>query len=212
MNSILILKIHVQFNGKVMWWVPTQHGIRQFIHLVASDSFLCNEIRHRCHLTHSLACVRCFELESGIHLLRDQTSPGLNQSILASMFPTSLTGDVAWSTLFKYHIWHTWKLRNEVIFENNIDDMNVTLVETHISTHIFTKEWEKCKANGLSLTSATSPSPILGPPLHEWIKLNIGGASKNPGPSRVWGIICNNHGMFVRGFSAQLSLCTAFRV
>lgn len=110
-----------------------------------------------------------------------------------------------WSTLFLFTIWSIWKNRNKIVFDNAIP--NSSLHKIHLSqAYEYSFCVSKSKLKALKVVVAIR----WNKPLEGWYKLNTDGVSfENPGKDGGGGIIRDNQGNWVKGYSRAIGFTTS---
>ncbi|KAL8141026.1 hypothetical protein V2J09_007047 [Rumex salicifolius] len=215
---------------KLIWSIPCQQRIRQFLYFVVNQVVLCNQERQRRHMSPTEGCPRCTDTESLLHLLRDCLPiRRVWEEIGGSSLSTSFFNFTAvkdwvvhntknrdsWSTTFSYMIWHTWKCRNNLSFNGTDDILHlVHLVSTMAQTF----------RSSLTSLPAQPPQPLNNSqtsravqvawsrPPEGWISLGVDGyAAGSPTRSGGGGVFRDHYGNFLSAFSFQCGSCEAFR-
>lgn len=110
-----------------------------------------------------------------------------------------------WSTLFLFTIWSIWKNKNKIAFDNAIP--NSSLHKIHLSqAYEYSFCVSKSKLKALKVVVAIR----WNKPLEGWYKLNTDGVSfENPGKDGGGGIIRDNQGNWVKGYSRAIGFTTS---
>ena len=109
-------------------------------------------------------------------------------------------GSIPRCSLFLFAVWNLWKNKNKVVFENSIP--SPTLDKACLDQ---AKEYYYCVIKAKQVASRVVIPIKWSNPLPGWHKLNIDGASLgNPGKAGGGGLIRNNEGGWIRGYSRSI--------
>ncbi|CAA7012828.1 unnamed protein product [Microthlaspi erraticum] len=117
-------------------------------------------------------------------------------------------GGYAWSTLFAMSCWWGWKWRCWYVFgKTGLCQDRVKFVKDLAKDVSMAHEKSKAKTG----TRARTEQQIAWEPLEGgWLKMNTDGASKgNPGAAAAGGVLSDEVGAWVCGFSLNLGICSA---
>ncbi|CAL1352198.1 unnamed protein product [Linum trigynum] len=223
---------------KNIWKLPVPERVRCFMWVVAHDKISINAQLVKRKIASSPCCYRCSTLEeTTIHILRDcptaaflwaRTVPPENQQEFFTLQPkawieknlqveATWTSEIPWNAFFSIASWNLWKNRNEGVFKGigkTLSPPSLTQA-TKIKATLWYKAW-------------VAPQNILGrrgtavqrvyreiswiPPPAGWIKVNVDGAANgSQGPAGAGGALRNHHGVWIKGFVANLGTCSAIQ-
>ena len=171
------------------------------------------------HLTSDSSCKRCgASIESLLHTFRDfPLSLTIWDALLLNKETNFNSQDLNWwfkhyafasnGNIFVITCWVLWKAQNHKVF-NGDDWVNWVCLSHIYSLHLDVV---------VHLSNDATQKPIRKvkwiPPLHNIIKVNVGGSSlSNPGRSGVGGFIRNNTGDWLLGFSGFFGITSCLAV
>ncbi|KAF7828542.1 reverse transcriptase [Senna tora] len=110
-------------------------------------------------------------------------------------------------TSFIYCLWHLWRARNDLIFNNQSFNILSVLKKGLAAS----AEFHHLAAQAPNTSQVNSIFVRWHPPDPNWWKLNCDGAcSGNPGPFAIGGLIRDEYGNWVKGFSSFIGYGIAF--
>jgi len=216
---------------RLIWRLKIPQRMRFFIWLVAHDRLMTNSHRVKRRLATDPNCRICIhEEEDSLHILRDCR---LAQEIWSNLIPIDLRDNFytsplqawlrrnlttetpsIWPTMFTSTTWWLWKWRNRRCFDDsNFKPSNPSSFirkRTEEIAQAFNKEHSFMRHH---TSRSTTVSHIQWtPPPERWYKLNVDGASKgNPGAAGAGGIIRDQFGNWITGFTLNLGYCTSVK-
>ena len=117
-----------------------------------------------------------------------------------------LNNQPLWRIAFPFAIWLLWKHRSNVVFGECHTQSNV-----HNDTLFSALEFQHCVLNPKHLGSKMMVRIKWEKPQLGWVHLNTNGlALGNPGRAGCGGIIRNDHGDWIGGFSRSIGFTTSF--
>ena len=219
---------NLEFEGDWIWKIKILPRIQFFVWKCFHNSIGVKGCRPSRGVNSDLFCPRCRdELETIIHLLRDcgDSKDLWKQLGISEMDKNFFTCDLhtwltvnawkeqlnchskpPWNIVFLFAIWMLWKQRNSVIFHNRDPNPNLA---THIISQVSDFYWcaaEWKKANIFTMKNIRWERPSSG-----WRKLNMDGSSLgNPGIAGGGGVIREEAGNWVVGFSRKIGVTSSF--
>lgn len=199
-----------------IWNLKLPENISHFVWLIMHESLPTNHFRHSRHVTNDPSCHRCGAMhETIIHTLRDCPHAKRIWNSVGYMTPHSFFGphdSRGWlkahaqggnGQLFVLICWFVWRSRNAEAFSD--DKWPLWRINNLI--------WSNMDSISIGLGSSTnmkSPRFIAWHrPEGETVKLNVDGSSfGNPGRSGYGGLIRNNSGGWLIGFSGSCGYST----
>lgn len=222
---------------ELAWKTPVQQRVRTFLWLILHNRLLCNANLMKRQILEDPRCKRCNlnEDETLLHLLRDcPTARHIWQSVGKSVnYPSFYSGNLEewmiknlqaeglihsdkWPSTFAITLWWNWRWRNLLTFGRAQD------IPVDVGSFLAKKVEENERALNSNTLNIMAPNISRGlrreifirwiaPPM-DWVALNTDGAAKgSPGEAGGGGILRDNRGNFLRGFSANLGTCTAYK-
>ena len=111
-----------------------------------------------------------------------------------------------WRIIFPFALWLQWKHRNNVIFRNWPIQSNV-----HIDTLFSALKFQHCVLNPKHTSSKKVLRVRWEKPRSGWVRLNTDESTiGNPSRAGCRGIIRNDHGEWIGGFSKSIGLTASF--
>ncbi|KAL6221385.1 hypothetical protein ACLB2K_009136 [Fragaria x ananassa] len=198
--------------------------VKIFLWTLIHDRLLTNKTRVRRGLAIDALCPRCdFPLESLDHLFKDCTISMRIWSALhsPSEFPSTYTlpfndwllvnlkssmkmqYEIPWCCYFAMGLWHIWKWRCSFILDQNFKFPSWP----SLIIHQFTRDY--FEAN--KVDHSKPPRRVVELCWHfspkDWFKLNVDGSlHKNTGIICAGGVLQNDRGEWLNGFSAKLGI------
>ena len=216
------------FRGHWIWKERINPRIQFFLWKCFHNSIGVNVCLNARGINLDPLCPRCKkEPETIIHMLRDCTESkeiwerlGIsveNGSFFSSDLHTWLTTNAAknqviwhnqppWKIVFMHAIWLLWKQRNKFIFQSTNFNPNLTvhIVSQASEFHWYATDWKA--VNRFIMKDVRWERPRRG-----WWKLNTDGSSLgNPGLAGGGGILRDEMGSWVLGFSRNIGVTSSF--
>ncbi|KAF7806109.1 ribonuclease H [Senna tora] len=211
-----------------IWKWPVHERIRSFIWLIAHGKILTNSHRLHRKLTDNAMCPRCGrEEETALHALRDCDSVAdlwmrfLNPQRWNAFFSLDLCewiewnrrvhvgNDISenWQTTFGVAVWHIWKNRNLIVFENHIPNMH----DLFFQILYMVKDTLLCKETmGNMISKSSKAFRMIGwkPPDREKVKCNVDGSVfESTNTAGCGGVVRDASGNFIFSFGHRLGSC-----
>ncbi|XP_019158195.1 PREDICTED: uncharacterized protein LOC109154910 [Ipomoea nil] len=211
-----------------MWKLNCIEKVKSFLWLLLKGKLLTGVERRNRNLTTDASCKRCpDEDESTNHIFR--TCPfasdcwrsakdyggtdvaifrPFNSWIKDNCSSKRTTKDGApWNVTFVYILWLIWKARNNLIF-NNKAESHVRILNTALS---MAKEATEYIVKHVGVMHGYWKWVRWEPPQPGWLKLNTDGAMKSStGIASAGGVIRDEHGRWVKGFSTKVGATDSF--
>ncbi|KAF7839279.1 reverse transcriptase [Senna tora] len=220
--------IRISNCGKWIWRSNCHYRLKFFLWLCVNNGLptKVNLIKRRIHIDAS--CPFCnSDEETASHLFKEcsfsqtiwqltkcnlkaQNVEDLTSWVRENCINTSVdTLGVAHNTLFIYTLWQIWLARNEHIFNTK----SLLLLVIAKKSMAAAAEYYHLANDGPSDAINFSTLNVNWfPPLEGWWKLNTDGAcSGNPGPFAIGGIIRNQDGNWISGFSGYIGFGSALK-
>lgn len=213
--------------GKI-WKLKIPNRIRMFIWLVKHKKILCNAERVRRNFTSNANCFFCAgQAEDVDHLFRKckqaraiwerllarSTFEWLDKLSWDAWMTANLQADHmrgfedGWNREFAVTLWWLWRWRNENVFSNKVYD-------TEYKLHWINRQVKEIKT---AFAHDMAPTTMCQyrmervkwrKPQADWAKLNTDGSRNQvDGTARCGGIIRNENGDWVSGFSCRIGIC-----
>ena len=119
--------------------------------------------------------------------------------------PNIMVNGCPWRIQFPFAVWHLWKHRNRVVFENTTLNMSLHTYCINQFVEYFFYIGEASKEKHYTAVQIRWKKPREG-----WAKLNIDGASLgNPGRAGSGGILRDHRWMWIKGFARRIGYATS---
>ncbi|XP_019152396.1 PREDICTED: uncharacterized protein LOC109149189 [Ipomoea nil] len=221
-----------QENGEweATWKLRVPNRIRTFIWLVQHGRIMCNSERRKRGFTADERCAICgAEKEDVEHTMRscpaaeevwklinngDNQGMSLN-SDFNTWLKTNVTGNQGGQrrrqrcARFAITAWWIWKWRNDRVFNGVEKDINEKIAWLHRQFKEVEDVLSRNAEQGGRQREDTRRKQPWRPPNEGWIKVNTDGCARTKGHSACGGVLRNNEGQYIGGFSKKIGTCSA---
>ena len=212
-----------QFDGEWIWKAKVLPKIKFFVWKCMHNNVGVKACLAERGMSTNMLCPLCgLEVETIAHALRDcrtvrevwfelgvarNDREFFNEELKVWLTKNAkATHPLHWDTTFLLAIWILWQRRNLVLFQNKPVSQN-----THVEIIQRAREFIYCGINAVTDHRRVLKAIRWERPNGGWIKLNTDGSSSgNPGPVGCGGIIRDENGVSVCGFSKKIGTTTSF--
>ncbi|KAE8664866.1 hypothetical protein F3Y22_tig00112738pilonHSYRG00726 [Hibiscus syriacus] len=196
---------HKETVWKNIWHLSVPKRIHCFLWLSIRDRILSNGNHCKRRISHDPTCT------TTIYILRDLDIPWFFNVHVDVWISRNLeiTGchpslDTSWNTLFAYALWHTWKSRNNLIFNGIRGNANSIL---HQSLHLG-KHSTHHQLTSNSNSTIRDAEIQWWPAPEDWTSINTDGAVSSSGLATIGGVIQDHLGSFLARFNKHIGVAS----
>nr|XP_023896924.1 uncharacterized protein LOC112008814 [Quercus suber] len=212
-----------QFDGEWIWKARVLPKIKFFAWKCMHNSVGVKACLAERGMSINMLCPLCvLEVETIAHALRDcrlvrevwfnlgvarNDMEFFNEELEIWMTKNAkVTSPLHWDTVFLFAIWILWQKRNLVLFQKKPVSLN-----THIEIIQRAREFIHCGINTVTEHRQILRAIRWERPNRGWVKLNTDGSSSgNPGPAGCVGVLRDENGNWLFGFSRKIGITTSF--